>query len=241
MPNDAWYSHDMNSVRNIMTTCIGPKYGQAPEEFLDEIREHRYRYGKKICRLLKVDQHDVVLDIGSGCGFVTRSACELAKEVHCLDISQDFLDFTANELSGYANTHFHKIDYARFADIGDGHATKAFSTAVFIHFNYYDILFYLIEINRVLQAGGCFFVDIIDADVLTIETMAGIKNNIIKYTNKDRGDAQLMHPYSLTAFTYLADQLGFKLESVTHFADVAEIVFTKTSSPTLPGWLEELI
>lgn len=238
MPNDTWYNHDMKSIRSIMTTCIGPKYGEDPEKQLELIRENRYRYGKKICRILKVNENDIVMDIGSGCGFVSRAASEIAKQVHCLDISQDFLDFTRNELGEFDNTQFHKIDYGRFADIPDNHATKIFSTAVFIHFNYYDILFYMIEINRTLQTGGHFFLEIIDADTLNLETMAGIKNNITKYTNEDRGDAQLMHPHSLTGFIHLAKQLGFEVEHTDHAADVAEILLKKISPPTLPDWFE---
>lgn len=240
-PSDTWYRHDMKTVRNILTTCIGPKYGQDPEARLEEIRENRYRYGKKICRFLKVNENDIVMDIGSGCGFVSRAASEIAREVHCLDISEDFLEFTRLELSQYPNTQFHKIDYAKFADISDQYASKVFSTAVFIHFNYYDILFYMIEINRVLQTDGLFFVDIIDADALSLHTMAGIKNNISKYDNSDRGDAQLMHPFSLTAFKNLAPQLGFSVEQVSHAADVAEVVLKKFARPDLPDWLEKIV
>lgn len=240
MPNATWYSHDMKSVRSIMTTCIGYKYGESPEERLEEIREGRYQYGKRICKRLNVNENDTVLDIGSGCGFVSRAASEIAKQVHCLDISKDFLDFTRVELAKYNNTYFHQIEYGRFIGIPDNHATKVFSTAVFIHFNYYDILFYLIEINRVLQTDGNFYLEIIDADALSLNTMAGIKTNIKNYTNDERGDAQLMHPHSLTAFKHLAQQLGFVAEHIDHTADVANILLKKISQPNLPEWFDEV-
>jgi ubiquinone/menaquinone biosynthesis C-methylase UbiE len=240
MANDTWYRHDMKSVRDIMITCIGPNFGPNPEEKLDEIRRSRYAHGKKICRNLNIHDNDVVVDIGSGCGFVTQAACEIAKEVHCVDISQEFLDFTRNELSEFTNTRFHKIDYATFPDIADESVDKIFSTAVFIHFYYYDFLFNLIEVNRILKPDGLFYTEIVDSDVIKLDTMAAIKTHIASYKN-NRAGARLIQPFSLTALENLAKQLGFKVITTAHTADVAEVTLKKIAIPNLPDWLELLI
>ena len=237
---DTWYRHDMKSVRDILTTCIGPNFGPNPEDKLDEIRESRYQHGKTICRILKIDENDVVADIGSGCGFVTRAACEIAKEVHCVDISKEFLEFTKIELAEFENTRFHKIGYGSIPDIKNESLTKAFSTAVFIHFYYYDFLYNLIEVNRVLKPKGLFFTEIVDSDVLKIDKMAAIKTHIASY-RKNTSGARLIQPFSLTALENLANQLGFKVEYTAHVADVAQVVLKKVATPNLPDWLDKLI
>lgn len=239
MASDLWYRHDMESLRDIMTTCIGANFGENPEERLDEIRESRYRHGKKVCRQLQITDQDTVADIGSGCGFVTKAACERAKEVHCIDISSKFLNFTKVELEDFTNTRFHHIEYAKFADIADGSIDKIFSTAVFIHFYYYDFLFYLIEINRILPTGGLFYTEIVDSDVLKIDTMAGIKNHVKTYKINIHG-ARLIQPFSLTALNNLAPQLGFSVEHTTHVRDVAEIVLKKTGPAITPDWWKDI-
>lgn len=238
--NDTWYRHDMKSVRDILTTCIGPNFGPNPEDKLEEIRESRYQHGKTICRILEINDKDTVVDIGSGCGFVTRAACEKANEVHCVDISQEFLDFTKIELAEYQNTHFHKIGYGSIPDIKDESITKAFSTAVFIHFYYYDFLYNLIEVNRILKPSGLFFTEIVDSDVLQINKMAAIKTHIASY-KQNAGRARLIQPFSLTALENLSKQLGFKVVSTSHVADVAQVVLKKVAKPQLPDWLDKLI
>ncbi|MEX0875974.1 MAG: class I SAM-dependent methyltransferase [Phycisphaerales bacterium] len=240
MPTDTWYRHDMKSVRDILITCIGPNFGPNPEEKLEEIRASRYRHGDKICKVLKITGDDVVVDIGSGCGFVTRAACQIAKEVHCVDISQEFLDFTKVELGEFENTRFHKIGYGKFPDIADGTADKVFSTAVFIHFYYYDFLFNLIEVNRILKKGGLFYTEIVDSDVLKLATMRAIKTHVASYKN-NRAGARLIQPFSLTALKNLSGQLGFEVVRSTHAADVAEVMLRKTGPCEIPEWLAPIV
>lgn len=237
MSTDTWYRHDMKTVRDIMITCIGLNFGPNPEEKLEEIRDSRYKHGLKIAKRLKIDENDVVADIGSGCGFVTRAACERAREVHCIDISQEFLDFTKVELQDFDNTKFHKIDYASFPDIADATIDKVFSTAVFIHFYYYDFIYNLIEVNRILKTGGIFYTEIVDSDVLQLESMRAIKTHVGSYKH-NRGKARLIQPFSLTALKNLSAQLGFKLVESTQSADVAEVTLKKVADAQIPEWLE---
>lgn len=243
MTTRTWYKHELDTLRTMLNTCIGPKWGERPEERIDEIRASRYGYGKKICSILEIDEHDTVADFGSGCGFVTRAACERAHAVHCLDLNQAFLDFTRNELSDFDNTSFHKIEYASIPSLPDESIDKAFSTAVFIHFLYYDVLFNLVELNRILRTGGLLHLDILDADVIDLQNTNAFKNHLLIYKDSVRGDGYILQPYSLTALKNLAPQLGFEVITANHIvgaAEVAEVLLKKTTRPALPGWLAEL-
>ena len=228
----------------MLSTCIGPKWGEHPEDRIDEIRDSRYQHGKKVCRLIEINEHDTVVDFGSGCGFVTRAACQIAKKVHCLDLNKAFLDFTQNELSEFDNTEFHHIQYASIPDIADASIDKAFSTAVFIHFLYYDVLFNLIELNRILKPGALLYLDILDADAIRLDQTKAFKNHLKIYKQSVRGDGNTLQPFSLTALTNLIDQLGFELVQAVHVQgahDVVEIVLKKVSRPNLPDWFDSLV
>jgi len=236
----------MTTARDVLITCVGLNFGPNPETRIDEIRESRYRTGKNVVRQLKISATDVVADIGSGCGFVTRAAAEIAIETHCIDVSKEFLDYTRYELSDIKNVHFHHVDYAKFP-IADESLDKIFSTAVFIHFYYYDFLFNLIEVNRVLKPGGSFYVEIVDADVLDLDNVKAIKSHMIDYRNTLRSSKQggarprFIQPFSLTAFRHLSQQLGFEMVWVEHVSNVAQIVVRKVRGPQLPEWLAAVV
>lgn len=236
-----WYQHELDTLRTMLNTCIGPKWGERPEERIDEIRASRYGYGKHIARELEINEHDTVADFGSGCGFVTHAACERAKHVHCLDLSPEFLEFTRNELGDFENTSFHHIGYASIPTIADGSIDKVFSTAVFIHFLYYDVLFCLIELNRILKPQGLLHFDILDADVINLHQTTALRNHLRIYKDSVRGDGYFLQPFSLTTLRNLAPQLGFELVSINHIKgadDVAEILLRKVGDPRLPDWLQ---
>lgn len=240
MTINTWYQHEIDTLRTMLNTCVGPKWGERPEERIDEIRASRLGYGRRICQLLDINQHDTVADFGSGCGFVTRAACERAKRVHCLDLNRAFLDFTRNELSDFQNTSFHHIGYASIPGIPNESIDKVFSSAVFIHFLYYDVLFCLIELNRILKPRGLLFFDILDADAVNLHQTVALRNHLTIYKDSVRGDGYILQPFSLTALRNLAPQLGFEVVSTNHIKgadDVAEIVLRKVGDPQLPDWL----
>lgn len=238
-----WYQHEIDTLRTMLNTCIGPKWGAHPEERIDEIRASRYAYGQRICSVLDISPDDTVADFGSGCGFVTRAACERAGRVHCLDLNQAFLDFTRNELSDLDNTSCHQIGYAS-VPLLDGCVDKVFSTAVFIHFLYYDVLFNLIELNRILRTGGLLHFDILDADVIDLATTTAFRSHLEIYKDSVRGDGYMLQPVSLTSIKNLAPQLGFACVSTHHIEgadDVAEVLLRKVAPPRIPPWLQEAL
>lgn len=244
MPTNTWYAHDLDTIRDMLCACIGPKWGDAPEEKLEEIRQSRYAQGKRLAHLLKINDTHTVLDFGSGCGFVTRAFCENAAKVHCVDLNPKFLDFTRNELSSFPQTEFHRIEYASIPQVADESIDIVISTAVFIHFLYYDFLFNLIELNRVLKTGGILYFSMLDADAIDLHNPAAIQNHISIYKDSVRGDGFMLQPSSLTSIKKLAPQLGFELMSTNHIGtgeNVAEVTLLKTGAPDLPQWLAECI
>lgn len=243
MPTNPWYQHELETIRDMLCACIGPKWGDAPEEKIEEIRQSRYDFGKRLCKKLSISDTDTVLDFGSGCGFVTRALCEAAAKVHCADLNPRFLEFTSRELSMFPATEFHHITYASIPQIQDGSIDKIVSTAVFIHFLYYDILFNLIELNRILKPGGLLYFDILDGDAIDLSNPAAIKNHISIYRERVRGDGFILQPSSLATMRKLAPQLGFELIETEHFGagqSVAELSLRKVAPPDLPQWLESI-
>jgi cyclopropane fatty-acyl-phospholipid synthase-like methyltransferase len=244
MPTNSWYQHDLNTVRDMLCTCIGPKWGDAPEEKIAEIRQSRYAFGKRLCRKLNINDNDTVLDFGSGCGFVSRAFCEHAKTVHCADLNPAFLDFTRKELSMFPATQYHHITYASIPDLPNESIDTIASTAVFIHFLYYDVLYNLIELNRVLKPQGILYFDILDADAIDLSNPAAISNHIEIYKDSVRGDGFMLQPFSLSALKQLATQLGYELIDTEHIGagnNVAEVILRKVSKPKLPEWLKQSI
>ena len=243
MPTNPWYKHELDTVRTMLCTCIGPKWGDAPEEKIQEIRQSRYAFGKRLCSKLDINSNDTVLDFGSGCGFVSRAFCQAAAKVHCADLNPEFLRFTRNELSMFPDTEFHHITYASIPQIKDESIDKIVSTAVFIHFLYYDILFNLIELNRVLKPGGLLYFDILDGDAIDLHNPAAIKNHITIYKQRVRGDGFILQPSSRTTLLKLAPQLGYELIESEHIGaghSVAELTFRKIAAPDLPEWLRSI-
>jgi len=82
----------------ILVACVGYNFGPNPEEKLDDIRTSRGGYGDTVAKRLSLTPEDVVLDIGSGCGFVGRTIAPNVKHMHCVDLSPDFIGYCAKEL-----------------------------------------------------------------------------------------------------------------------------------------------
>ena len=145
MVNPNW---EFSNVHDLLVACVGNNFGDNPEEHLPEIRASRALLGKRLVSLMEIQKHHIVLDIGSGGGFVTRPVVEKARHVHCVDISKDFLAYCKEELAEFDNVTFHVVEYAAFPDIMDSEVDRVYSTAVFIHFNFYDYVLYFLEISR---------------------------------------------------------------------------------------------
>lgn len=92
LPMDrAWIDLDPADLHNMLVSLIGYRFGDRPEERIDEIRAERAAYARSFIRLAGIGTSDRVLDLGSGCGFGTTEIARHAGSVLACDISPAFL------------------------------------------------------------------------------------------------------------------------------------------------------
>ena len=159
MNTQAWVDLDTEDVRRLLISLIGHRFGEQPEERLDEIRADRSLYARRFIRMAGIEQADTVLDLGSGCGFGTAVIAQQAGRVIACDISPAYLAFARHECSDVNNISFEQIDSRDLSAIGDQSVDKVISMAVFIHLNLYDIYFYFREFRRIVRPGGKVLID----------------------------------------------------------------------------------
>jgi hypothetical protein len=149
---------------DLLVACVGYNFGPNPLEKLPEIRAARGGYGRTVAHRLGLTQQDIVVDIGSGCGFVGRTIAPLVKRLHCVDVSSDFLDFCCRELEEFNNVSTHLIKYADYTPLNGKNVNKFYSTAVWIHFNYYDFYHNLVGISQICESGAEIYFDYADPE-----------------------------------------------------------------------------
>jgi len=166
MSTQAWVDLDKEDFRSMLINLIGYRFGERPEEHLNEIREERARYAMRFIKMAGVTQADRVLDLGSGCGFGTAAISRHANNVIACDISPAYLEFARRECADLGNVQFQAITSHDLSSIGDHSVDTVISMAVFIHFNLYDIYLYFKEFSRILKPGGKVLIDFADMNRL---------------------------------------------------------------------------
>jgi ubiquinone/menaquinone biosynthesis C-methylase UbiE len=66
--------------------------------------------------LLQYNSEDTILDIGCGPGYLAAFLKDTVKEIHCLDISQRYLDICKQRFTGYNNIFCHKLAEDNYTD-----------------------------------------------------------------------------------------------------------------------------
>ena len=66
--------------------------------------------------LLHYNARDIILDIGSGPGYLATFLKDKVNEIHCLDISQRYLDICQDKFSGHTNIFFYKLAEDNYTD-----------------------------------------------------------------------------------------------------------------------------
>ena len=67
--------------------------------------------------IMKYNREDIVLDIGCGFGFLPAFLKGKVKEIHCLDISEKYLDICRKKFDRSNNLLFYKIDENNYTDL----------------------------------------------------------------------------------------------------------------------------
>ena len=166
MSTQAWIDLDKEDFRGMLINLIGYRFGERPEEHLDEIREERAHYAMRFIKMVGVKQADRVLDLGSGCGFGTAAISRHANKVIACDISPAYLGFARRECANLGNVQFQAINSHDLSSIDKQSVDVVISMAVFIHLNIYDIYLYFKEFSHVLKPGGKVLIDFADMDRL---------------------------------------------------------------------------
>jgi ubiquinone/menaquinone biosynthesis C-methylase UbiE len=162
----AWVGLSTQNIRDMLIALVGFRFGTEPETRLAEIREERQKYAARFIRMAGIGADDIVLELGSGCGFGTRAIALSAKKVIACDISEAYLSYAQQELGDTENVEFQKIESRDLAVIADSSIDKIVSISVFIHFNIYDIYLYFNEFNRILKNKGKVIFDFADTHKL---------------------------------------------------------------------------
>ena len=212
-PEEMKLSWDFANKRELLYSLVGFDFGMEPEKKLDEIRAYKQKESAFLLDTLKVSKNDVVLDLGSGCGFVARVVAPLCRQLYCVDISSEFLRFAQDELCQFKNVAFHRMPFADLHYLDDKQITKGYANAVFIHFNFFDVVLYLREIYRVLTPGGLFLFGLSNTDCLDIHGDRYFPLVLSHYL-QDRTSPTLMKWNSAHGVCSAARQIGFEAAEV---------------------------
>jgi hypothetical protein len=152
------------------------------------------------------------MDLGSGCGFVGRTIAPMVASLHCVDLSQAFLDFCQRELAEFPNVSCHLINYADFSSLRSKGINKVYSTAVWIHFNFYDVYHYLTALHGVLPRGGTVYFDYADPDGIALGAGTIFKSHAAGYFGDRTTIACQLNYNSRKAIEAALGLTGFALE-----------------------------
>jgi len=111
--------------------------------------------------ILGYHNKDTVLDIGSGFGYLPAFLKNRVKEIHCLDVSEWFLDLSIKQFSQKKNIFFYKLDLDNYTDLSivkDKTFSKIICLGVIPYYKNIEELERLIEEVRKVAAPGAKFI-----------------------------------------------------------------------------------
>jgi ubiquinone/menaquinone biosynthesis C-methylase UbiE len=229
------WEDNLASTQDLLIACVGRQnFGPRPAERIDEIRKHLGGYGRQVAEALSLTQNDVVLDMGSGCGFMARAIAPQVKQIHCADINADFLAFCKHELADIRNVAYHQIEYSEFSSLHGLGINKVYSTSVWIHFNFYDMVLNLRALNVLLPLGGMLYFDFLDACSIKSGDRRGFSAALQSYAANRERIALLMQYNSTNIVETAAELTGFSVRRILPVAqECYSAVFAKISHPSL--------
>lgn len=118
-------------------------------------------------QLLNYNNQDIILDIGCGPGYLEAFLKDKVKEMHCLDISEHYLDICRKKFNLNQKLFFYKLDKENYTDLSFIQ-TKKFSIIICLSvIQYYknisEVEKLIKEVQRVALPGARFLI----ADILT--------------------------------------------------------------------------
>ncbi len=173
----------------------------------------RHDRKSELVERLRLSPTDHVLDLGSGMGFTAQVIAPLVARLHCADVSEQFLEDCRQNTRGLQNVECHRITYADLGPLSSKGIQKCYATLLFIHFNFYDILFYLKELRNVLADGGLLYFDYLDGERFNLHNSADSfhEHLAIYKASREHWIFGCMHMTSLGILRNLVPQVGFKI------------------------------
>lgn len=210
-----WVGLTQADMRNLLIHLVGYSFGPEPEKRLQEIREQRGIYMGRFVSMAKIQSDDMVLELGSGCGFGTRALASAAKHVTACDISPAYLEYAKKELVDVNNITFKLIKSRDLSPVPDHSVDKVVSTSVFVHLNLYDIYLYFLEFKRVLKPAGSVTFDFADMHRLSgrlrlVSSTKEFLEHAQHYQSRPEGIGSLMQWNSARGIKGVAKLAGFK-------------------------------
>lgn len=204
------WTQEQNDLNELLVSCVGYNFGPRPVERIDDIRKDREEYGAIIASMIGLQRNDVVLDLGSGCGFATRAFAPLVRKVVCADVNRSFLQYCSTELKEFDNIDYHNILFGDLSPLQGYGITKTISTAVFIHFNFYDICIYLSELRRISSDGMTIFFDFLNPEGIENSDTGLFRDHMGIYLDNPASIAKLVQYNSSNAIEQAARLFGFE-------------------------------
>jgi ubiquinone/menaquinone biosynthesis C-methylase UbiE len=193
---------------------VGWWYGPSPENAQDLIREGKREWYEFLAQFSGLSSTDEVLEVGSGMGWGSVHIAPQVKRLYCSDVSRSFLQHAREVCRQHSNTSFHEIQSAKFAFLGDRSVDAVIASAVFIHFDLFDIYWHFAEFQRILRPGGRVAFDFMSADGINFAADQLFRQNaeIKAACPDDLLYSELMKWNSFGAVVNAASAFGFSLQ-----------------------------
>lgn len=207
-PYDPW-DHADRTV--LLQRCVGlESFGIQPD--IADIRRGRHALAGYIYTTLELTSDDVVLDLGSGPGYIASCLAPLVKHIHCADVSPGYLALCQDETAGL-NVTCHLIQFGNLSALHDHGITAIYASAVFVHFNIYDVYLYLLACHALLPEGGRLWLDYKAVTNLTI-TCKRFQRHAEVYKRNRSAIASVLHYHHPDTMAELIHQVGFTTSEI---------------------------
>lgn len=152
-----WEKHGLHEH---LICLVGYEYGPHPEDKIEEIRADKAELADCLAQQAGLTSDSVVIEIGSGMGWLSSRLAPSVRHLHCADISSSFLAYSRQACANFSNVSFHKLATSELQFAKDSSVDAVVSHAVFIHLDLFAIYWYLSEAYRILRPGGVMAFDI---------------------------------------------------------------------------------
>lgn len=199
---------------------------------LDAIVASRHARKPEIMHRLQLTAQDHVLDLGSGMGFIAEVIAPEVERLCCADVSEVYLRDCKTRLAHLSNVDLCRMTYADLSPLYKFRFTKAYSTLLFIHFNFYDIVLYLAELAKVMAPGGLVYFDYNDGERFSLGNNQDSFNEHLKIykENREHWIFGCMHMTSQSVLRHIAPQIGFDvMENWTSDTSYSQMLLRKKS------------